>query len=249
MSSRLLQIHGGQLEIDELGSGSPVVYLHGIWDAHEDAFVEELARSFSVTRLHLPGFGQSTGDEKLQDVHDAIYWLLDALDAAGISEAALIGHCLGGMLAAELAAVQPRRFPKLVLISPFGLWNGLHPTMDFFAASAAQLAEALHGPGAAAPLPGGQSLEEVVARAKAREVAARFLWPLPNRGLNKRIHRITMPTLLVWGSEDGITPPDYGQDFRQLIPSSELHVVQGAAHMPHLAQPQAVATLVEAFLK
>src|SRR5690349_16854955 len=124
-----------EVEVGELGSGPPLLYLHGIWDAHDERFLAELARTHCVVRPHLPGFGRSTGDQHLHDVHDAIYYLLDVLDALELRDLPLAGHCLGGMFAAELAAVQPRRFTRLALIAPFGLWDPAHPTLDFFAAS------------------------------------------------------------------------------------------------------------------
>ncbi len=255
MTRRTLPLRDGMfdVEVGELGDGPPLVYLHGIWDAGDDSFVAELAATFTVIRPYLPGFGASTVDERLHDVHDAIYYLLDVLDAIGVADAPLVGHCLGGMFAAELAAVQPRRFAKLVLIAPFGLWNAACPTLDFFAAAPDQLAAALygeHGEPTAESVPASPEdrVQQAVAKAKAREVAARFLWPLPNHGLAKRAHRISMPTLIVWGSEDGICPPEYGADFQRLIAGAQLEMVTGAGHLPHCQQREQVATRILGFL-
>ena len=253
MSARLLSLPGGaKVEVEELGSGPKLLYLHGIWDAHDSAFLDALSKTFTVVRLYLPGFGRSTGEELLLDVHDAIYHLLDVLDALDFRDAPLLGHCLGGMFAAELAAVQPRRFTRLGLIAPFGLWSAEHPTLDFFAAAQDKLTVALYGsrPPASAPAdePAEARAARIVDKARAMEAAARFLWPLPNRGLDSRAHRIAAPTLIVWGSADRVAPPSYGADFQRLIAGSELRLIEGAAHMPQAEQPEAVAAVFSAFL-
>lgn len=77
----------------------------------------------------------------------------------------------------------------------------------------------------------------------------KFIWPIPDRGLRKRIHRISAPTLIIWGTEDGLTKPVYAQDFRKLIPGARVELVANAAHMAPLEQPTAVASLVRGFLK
>jgi pimeloyl-ACP methyl ester carboxylesterase len=252
------------VELIEAGSGSPLLYLHGIWDAPHREFIERLGQRFHVLAPRLPGFGGSTGEHELLDVHDAIYHLLDVLDALSFEDAPLVGHCLGGMFAAELAAVQPKRFSKLALMAPWGLWLEDKPALDFFAAPRAQMAAALHGPdspeakeAAAPPTPPpaeetpdqqAKRIDAAVERAKAMTAAARFLWPIPNRGLNKRLHRVSAPTLLLWGANDGVLPPDYGRAFQRQIAGSRLELVPGAAHMPHLQQADRVASLLEAFL-
>lgn len=255
MSDRLIGLRGQQfdVEVSELGSGPPLLYLHGIWDAHDDTFVQALGKAFTVIRPHLPGFSGSTGDQHLLDIHDGIYYLLDVLDALDFRDAPLVGHCLGGMFAAELAAVQPRRFTRLALIAPFGLWDAEHPTLDLFSAAPDKLAAAVYGshvpPAPPADEPADQRAARTIERARNMEAAARFLWPLPNRGLHKRAHRISAPTLLIWGSADGISPPAYGADFQRLIPGSELRLIEGAAHLPHVDQPEAVADQLSGFLR
>ena len=85
-------------------------------------------------------------------------------------------------------------------------------------------------------------------RAKSLATAAKYLWPIPNRGLNKRLHRVRIPTLLIWGASDGVCSPRYGQEFQSRIAGSELVVVEGAGHLPQSERPSEVAELVEAFL-
>ncbi len=160
----------------------------------------------------------STGGDRLDDIHDAIYFYLDLLDALDVHHLALVGHGLGGMFAAELAAVQPTRFSHLVLIDPFGLWLPDVPTLDYFVLPPAELAEALyHDPGspaaqATARAPEGQEalIAYMLERAQSMAAAARYLWPIPDRGLSKRLHRVTAPALIVWGQSDRVVPVAYG---------------------------------------
>src|SRR5205823_3241514 len=149
----------------------------------------------------------------------------DLLDALQLRDLALVGHGLGGMFAAELAAVQPERFGRLVLIAPFGIWNPQRPIMDIFAAEPERLAAALyHDPTseaaratAAVPPDDAGYVEYTLERARAMATAASYLWPIPNRGLSKRLHRVRVPTLLVWGASDGVCPVEYGREFQAAI--------------------------------
>jgi pimeloyl-ACP methyl ester carboxylesterase len=128
--------------------------------------------------------------------------------------------------------------------------------LDFFAAEPAQLAAALyHDPEspaarAAARVPSDDDgyVEYMLDRAKAMATAAKYLWPIPNRGLARRLHRVTMPALLLWGESDGLCPPGYGRAFEAALPAAELVTVPGAGHMLPVEQPGRVAELIDRFL-
>jgi pimeloyl-ACP methyl ester carboxylesterase len=255
---RLVSIRNGQLvaEVLEAGAGEPLLYLHGEWGLAWDEFLATLAGSRRVIAAGHPGFGNSTGTEHLHDLPDLIYYYLDFLDALELHNLPLIGHGLGGMFAAELAAVQPERFSRLVLIAPLGLWNPSYPVLDFFAAEPAELAAALyHDPespvaqaATAVPTEEHAYRQFILDRAKGMATAAKYLWPIPNRGLSKRLHRVRPPTLLIWGESDGICPPRYGQDFLAALPNARLEIIPEAGHLPQAEQPEVLAKLVTAFL-
>lgn len=80
-------------------------------------------------------------------------------------------------------------------------------------------------------------------------VAAKLLWPLPDRGLRRRIHRLTSPTLILWGEQDRLMPPAYGEAFRDKIRGARLQLIPGAGHLADLEQPEAVATAILEFLE
>jgi pimeloyl-ACP methyl ester carboxylesterase len=244
-------------EVFEAGSGPPLLFLHGVAGlVPDDPFLERLAQSYHVVAPLLPGLGNSTGTEQLLDIHDLLYYELDLLDTLHIRNLPVVGHSLGAMLAAELAAVQPDRFSALALIAPLGLWNPAQPVADFFSMTPRELAAATYAdPQSPVAVAAGKAPEGTDAyitfmleRAKSLATAAKYLWPIPNRGLNKRLHRISAPTLLVWGARDGIVPPAYAQDFQAGIPGAQLTIIEGAGHRPDLEQPEKLANTILEFL-
>ena len=78
--------------------------------------------------------------------------------------------------------------------------------------------------------------------------AGKFLWPIPDKGLKKRLHRVKMPTLVVWGASDGLIPTAYAGAFQAAIPSSRVAILNGAGHLPMLEQREAFVDSVVRFL-
>ena len=160
------------------------------------------------------------------------------------------------MLGAELAALSPHRVRKLVLANAVGLWLDDHPIADFFAMTPEQLGVALwHDPNSdvarammAVPQDEKAQLEAYLIRMQHLSTAGKFLWPIPDKGLKKRLHRIQAPTLVLWGQSDGLAPVCYAQEFQKRIAGARVEVVEQAAHVPQLEQPEAVAALVRDFL-
>jgi len=269
VSNRSVEVNGGkfQMEVVDSGSGDPLLYLHGIAAKQEDGFLAELATNHRVIAPRIPGFGGSTGSEHLSDIHDLVYLYLDLLDELELRDIPIVGQGLGGMLAAELAAVQPVRFPKVVLIGSLGLWDQEHPVLDFFSVPPTEFAAAMYADQeseaalaiATAPqakLPevdpetdeGKEIIDYYVERAKSMSTAAKYLWPIPNKGLSKRLHRVTQPTLLVWGAADGICPPLYAGYFGAALSNSSKEIVAGAAHMVHVEKAKEVSRVINNFL-
>lgn len=266
MTSRVVAVPGGQYGIDESGEGPPLLYLHGLWEADARPLAAALARSHRVIAPSLPGFGLTTGEEHLHSVPDAVYSLLDLLDTIGLESAPVVGSCLGAMFAAELAVTQPNRFPAVVLLAPFGMWDDADPGIDAFTATPDELTDALFGangvgvqlepsllgPGAV-PFE-GLSAQEVIelrlARARALAGAARFLWPIPDRGLASRAHRLPARTIVVLGEQDRICPP--GPASRIVgdrgVSGSRLQIIEGAGHLVYEHDPRLVGALVADFV-
>jgi pimeloyl-ACP methyl ester carboxylesterase len=232
----------------QYGTGAPLVYLHGAGGL--PAFtpdLEILAQHFTVTAPLCPGFG-STGEEHLHaDVLKLTLHTWDVLDALGIDEPILVGHSLGGMLAAEMAAIEPRRVKKLVLIGAAGLWLDDCPTADFFAMQPQELVTAaFYDPQSdlaqaflVLPQDKDAANEVMIQRLRGFAAAGRFLWPLPDRGLSERLYRVKAPTLLLWGEGDKLIPPRYARAFQELLTGSEevkVQILPRAGHMVLLEQ-------------
>jgi pimeloyl-ACP methyl ester carboxylesterase len=241
------------------GSGEPLVFFHG--GGGLPAFtpeLEALSQRFTVTAPLLPGFG-SDGEEHLhEDVLKLVFWGWDLLDALAIERPLLAGHSFGGMMAAEMAATEPRRVKKLVLLAPAGLFLNEHPMLDFFSMTPDALVRAsFHDPQCEAaqalitrPADPAAATEAIVARVKAMAAVGRFLWPNGDRGLNERLYRIKAPTLLLWGESDRLIPPVYADAFKRLLVGAPLVQVQklaGAGHALLAEQPQATVNAIVEF--
>jgi pimeloyl-ACP methyl ester carboxylesterase len=240
------------------GSGVPLLFLHGAGGLRGwDPFCVELAKTFTVYAPAHPGFETSTGIDHIDDIIDMVVYYNDLLDALQLGSVHVVGHSLGGMIGAELAALSPHRVRKLVLANAVGLWLDDYPIADFFAMTPEQLALALwHDPNAAVarammatPQDEKAQLEAYLIRMQHLATAGKFLWPIPDKGLKKRIHRIQAPTLVIWGQSDGLAPVVYAQAFQQCIPGSRVTIMPRCGHMPMYEDPAGFVSAVASFLQ
>ena len=257
---RDVEVWDGQVRTQVLvgGQGPPLLYLHAVLGLQWDPFLDSLARHHTVYAPYLPGTvpGDPDAHKALEDVWDLTLCYDEILDALGIAQTAVVGHSFGGMLGAELAATRPERVSKLVLLCPIGLWTDGRPFKNPNLLSLAELGAAAFadptGPVAtmALTLPEDPEAlgEALIAISWAMGVSTKFWWPIPDRGLDKRIHRITAPTLVVWGAQDGIISPDYAADFARLIADGRAEVLPNAAHVPQLERFDVVPDMVREFL-
>ena len=243
------------------GEGPPLLYLHAIMGLQWDPFLDALAQHHTVYAPYLPGTvpGDPDAHKAIEDVGDLTLCYDEILDALGLTgqPVAAVGHSFGGMMAAELAATLPPRVSKLVLLCPIGLWTDGRPWQNPHLLSLEELGAAAfadpNGPVAqmALALPEDEEAlgEAIIAMTWTMGVASKFWWPIPDRGLKKRIHRITAPTLVIWGEQDGIISPEYAADFARLIKTCRAEVLPDAAHVPQLERYDVVPAMVEEFLR
>jgi pimeloyl-ACP methyl ester carboxylesterase len=247
------------IELYKFGDkGDPLLFLHGAGGLMPmEPWLEELGRDFRVFAPHLPGYGESTGGEHIDDVIDAALFYHELMDELGIPAAHIVGHSMGGMLAAEVAALDVHRPKKLVLVSSAGFWLDDHPIPDLFAAQLDELGPLLfHDPKSPAAqmmtaIPQDpKALETMyVERVKRFATASKFLWPIPDRGLKKRAYRISAPTLLIWGESDRLIPPVYAREFSGRIKNARLQTIKAAGHMLMYEQQPEFVKAVRDFLK
>nr|QRD81000.1 lipolytic protein [uncultured bacterium] len=256
-----LEVWQGRLKasVKVAGEGPPLVYVHAAAGLRWDDFLDGLARHFTVYAPELPGTGDSDPHDiyQVESLWDVVLIMGDVLDALGLSGVPLVGHSFGGMLAAEMAAHWPERFSKLVLISPIGLWREDRPVTNWMAVPLQDMPRLmfrdLSSPAVQRLLAMPQDQEELVmAQAKfvwALGCSGKFVWPIPDKGLKKRLHRVRAPTLLVWGRDDAVVPVEYAQDFASYIRGAKVEVVDGAGHVPQLEKLDQVLPRVLQFLQ
>ena len=235
--------------VESGGDGPPLLYLHGaVGQKGWAPFLDRLAQTFTVYAPIMPGYGSATGLEHLTDLTDLTLHHLEVLNELGVTRSHVVGHFLGGMIAAEMAAFSPSSIDRLVLVSPAGVWRDEEPVADLLALNANELSERLAAtPEGTAALDG---VADELARDRMQDIAAagKFLWPLPDKGLARRAYRIKAPTLILWGGQDRINPPSYAADFQRMIAGSQTASVANAGHLLMLEQPCAFANAVTAFL-
>ena len=215
----------------------------------DSPFLAALARRWHVFAPLLPGYGGSEGAEDLRDMLAVTLHSFDVIDALGLNRPILVGHSMGGMIAAEMAAVAPREVERLGLIAAAGLWLDEHPVPDLFSKLPHELPALLfHDPEfgervmtAGADFDDPKFLEAFIIRnTRQLAMAGKLLFPIPDRGLAERLYRIRARTVLVWGESDRVIPPAHGEAFRQAIIGAELVRIPAAGHMAIVEQPDAV---------
>ena len=196
----------------------------------------------------LPGFDGGSG---FQPPRDHLGWLTvvwDALDRTGALPCPVIGASVGGMLAADLAALRPEAVTALALLAPFGIFDAEHPGLDVYALPSAERMGHLFTKGVPEPFVerfGELGPDEApVARYLSDVAAASLLWPLGDRGQAERLHRIGCPRLALWGSEDELLPVALADAWR--AGGIPVDVVAGAGHLLEWDAPDEVGVrLVE----
>jgi pimeloyl-ACP methyl ester carboxylesterase len=252
----LVRVSGVELEIERRGRGRPLLVLYGEEALELDAPVlAELARDHELIIPSPPGFGRSERPDWIESPDDIGYIYLDLMERLNVGKVPAIGFSFGGWLALEMATKDDSFLSKLVLVDPYGVkiggpmdrdiedvWN-IHPER----VAKLKWFDGEKGKRDFTAMPEG----ELAIIARNNESFARFCWDpcMHNPKLARRLHRVRLPTLFVWGANDGIVSPDYGKAYSRMIAGAEFSVIGTAGHYPHLEQPDAFMRLVRGFLE
>jgi pimeloyl-ACP methyl ester carboxylesterase len=241
------------------GSGSPVVFLHGAGGLTRDPFLDRLAAQFTVYAPEHPGThpGDPDSIQSIDSLWDLVAYYYELFDKLGLRSPAIVGHSFGGVVAAELAETAPERVSKLVLVSPIGLWRDDAPVRNWMIITPATdlpkylladpdgpVAQQMFGP----PADPAQAVEAQIQMIWSMACTGKFVWPIPDKGLKKRIHRITANTLIVWGKQDAQVPSVYAEEFALHPSNARIEYVGNAGHLPQLEQLEQVARATTEFL-
>jgi pimeloyl-ACP methyl ester carboxylesterase len=253
--TKTISVAGTTLELVERGSGRALLFLHaGEGLAPERPWLELLARHYRVLAPSHPGYGNSPLIDGSGSVDDLAYLHLDLAAELKLENAVLVGACFGGWVAAEMMVRSTARFSHLVLVDPVGIKVRGREERDIADMHALPRTEYLKLAWAD-PAKGDVdftqlSESELAAIVRGREAFALYGWKpyMHNPRLKRWLHRIDRPTLLLWGSEDRIVTPAYGEGWRQEIPGARLETIQQAGHFPHWERPEAFVERLTAFI-
>ena len=253
---RTIRLAGTSLELVERGQGRPLLFLHaGEGLAPGRPWLELLSRHYRVVAPSHPGYGASQLiDGGAGAIDDLAYLYLDLVATLGLEDVILVGTDLGGWIAAEMMVRSTAFVSCLILVAPLGIKLRGRDERDIADIHAMTRAEYLQAAWAD-PAKGevdytalpDSDLETVV---RGREAFALYGWKpyMHNPRLKRWLHRIDRPTLLLWGAQDRIVTPSYGEGWRQEIPDAKLDIIPAAGHFPHWEQPDAFVQRLSGFV-
>jgi pimeloyl-ACP methyl ester carboxylesterase len=262
----------GPLELEVLRrsakqSDAPMLLLvHGINNINAQApFLEMLSEHGDIVAPSHPGFGASPRPTDFDTMYDLVNHYLAMLDALSAERITLIGFSFGGWIAAEVAVSGHPKLEKLVLVDPMGIKLGGREERDIahlFNTSPAELnRRAWHDPAKCPPgsygagwhtaIGDAMSDDEMVTLARNWDSLCLYAWRphMFNPQLKNWLHRVAVPTLVLWGESDGIVTADYGRAYAGLIPGARFEIIKNAGHHPELEQPRAFVDRVARFIQ
>jgi pimeloyl-ACP methyl ester carboxylesterase len=247
---RTLKINGIDTVVLEAGSGPPLVYLHGAGTVTGFDFAKAWARKFHVVIPVHPGFGASADDPAIDSIHDYVLHYLELFEALELPQFRLVGQSMGGFIATQFAIEHRARIEKLVLVCPIGLpVPPGHESVNFLETPPEGLPALLaHDPQTVIRhLPtGAPSAEFIAERVKEAATAGRVLGGgkrLFDPKLPRYVHRLTMPTLLVWGKQDRLTPTAQHTTWAKALPNATVRLFDNAGHVVLDESPAAVEAI------
>lgn len=249
-----INVDGREISFRRGGAGAPLLYLHGTDSlTHWPEILDDLAKSYDVIAPDHPGFGGTAVPDWMDDVSDLAYHYLDMLAALNLDKVHVVGHSLGGWIGLEMAVRSQERIADLVLISSAGIHVKGHQKADIFMIDPDEqarmaYADAQIGEKAAAQA-NEQKYEDVAIT--DRIASARFGWNprFYNPRLERWLHRIKCPTLIVWGDEDRIFDPAHAKALNEAIPGSRLAMIPHCGHLPHIEKRAETLAAMDAFIK
>jgi pimeloyl-ACP methyl ester carboxylesterase len=252
------RIEVGRVTLESMtaGQGPPLLFLHGgDYFAQHQGFFELLARRWHVVVPRHPGFGRSERPDAFRTVHDLAYLYLDLLDRLDLGRVTLVGASFGGWIALEMCIRSVEKVDRLALIDSVGVKFGGREDRDITDIYALPNEELLRrtffDPGRAAPDYSRLDGDEAMLIARDREATALYGWRpyMHNPALRQWLHRVCVPSLVLWGEADGIVAPDYGQKLCRSLPNARFELIREAGHYPQIERPNEVADAIDRFTR
>jgi len=247
-----ITIRGCNIRLMRGGSGRALVVLHDENGAAWPPFMQALAARFEVIAPEHPGFGESDTPDWLDTIHDLAYFDLDILAALDLERIHLVGLSLGGWVAAELAVRDTSRLASLTLVGACGLYvDGVNRIDPLLRTGEERIRDLFHDPARANEMiPQWLAPARADIAAKNRATAAKLSGQPRGHDphLHKWLHRIDVPTLLVWGAEDRLVPATHAHAYQRLIAKSRVVIIPECGHLLHVEKPADFVAAIEDFI-
>jgi pimeloyl-ACP methyl ester carboxylesterase len=249
-TKEFVTVNGCKVEVMRGGKGSPVLFLHGaggagIWMP----FMDRLAAKYDVIVPSHPGYDKSDTPEWLDNVGDVAFFYLDFMAQLGLRDVHLVGSSMGGWIAAEVAVRDTARLATLTLIDAAGIHvNGVQKGDLFLWTPEERVRALFHDQKLADQMLSIPPTPEMIdTQLKNSFTTAKLAWSprFYNRDLAKWLHRIKVPTLVVWGADDKIFPAPYAKAYGELIPGARVEVFKDCGHVPQVEKMDQFLKLFE----
>jgi len=239
------------LNIERYGKGEKIVFIHGsglntnIWHKQRDY----LSSFFEVILIDLPGHGNSPGNgcDSVEGYRDAIF---DAIKESKLEGCYMVGHSLGGAIALSFAISYPQVLKGLILIATGAklkvfpqLLEGILKDKEKTLREITNFAFSSKADKKLLDYQYNESLK------CSSEVIYKDFFACDNFNVMNTINSISLPTLIICGKEDALTPPKYAEFLQKQIKNSTLVLIEDSGHVPLLERPEEVNNAIEKFIK
>lgn len=246
-------VDGCRIEMLRGGDGAPLLFLHGAGGAGAWLpFMEQLSQRFDVIVPEHPGYGGSETPDWLDELSDLAYFYLDFMRALGLDGVHAVGNSLGGWIAAEIAARDTARLRTLTLVDAAGIHvKGVRKGDIFLWAPEERVRNLFVDQSFADARLAVEPTEEMADILLKNEfTTAKLAWEprFYSRQLRKWLHRIDVPTLIVWGDSDKIFPVDHAHAYQALIPGSRVEIIPQCGHVPQVEKADRFVEILGAFI-
>jgi pimeloyl-ACP methyl ester carboxylesterase len=236
------------------GKGPTLLFLHGMRGlSGSPAFLDALAERYDVVAPDHPGFGNSDDPQWLDSIGDLAYFYADFIETLGLEDVHLVGHSIGGWTALQYAMRSSEHVRSLTLISSAGLRLKGVPRADVFLVSPEELGELLFVDDALARnfTTDANDPERFTVNFKNSVTAAKLTWQprLCDPHLAKWLHRVKVPTFIVWGDSDRVIPPEYAAALHAAIAGSRVKILEGCGHVPATERPDQLVSAIAGFIE